>query len=161
VGAGAGKRLREQLLTIADLERELPVLSRSRTPGTQRIARVLALRPPRAPATESVLETHMVQLARSVPRLVAPARQFRVEDGDGLFVARVDLAWPGLGLFIELDGEHHKGQPVYDASRETAVVAATGWLCGRFTWTEVVHHPRSTARRLGAIAEQCRRRPVS
>ena len=74
------------------------------------------------------------------------------------FVARVDLAWPDLGLFIELDGEHHLGQPVYDASRETAIVAATGWLPGRFTWTEVVRFPHSTARRLAALVDQARRR---
>ena len=51
--------------------------------------------------------------------------------------------------------------PVYDARRETAVVAATGWLCGRFTWHEVRHLPTITTRRLGAIAEQARRRPVA
>lgn len=72
---------------------------------------------------------------------------------------RLDTAGPDLGLFAELDGEHHKDQPVYDARRETAVVAATGWLCGRFTWTEVVHTPNSTARRLAALADQARRRP--
>ena len=84
-----------------------------------------------------------------------PVRQLRVGH------ARLDLAWPALGLFVELDGQHHKDQPVYDARRETAVVAATGWLCGRFTWTEVVHTPNSTARRLAALADQARRRPVS
>jgi hypothetical protein len=25
------------------------------------------------------------------------------------FVARLDLAWPELGLFIELDGQHRSG----------------------------------------------------
>jgi very-short-patch-repair endonuclease len=103
----------------------------------------------------------MVQLARNVDDLPDPSRQVLVEDAHGRFVARVDLAWPDLGVFIELDGEHHKHQPVYDANRETAVVAATGWLCGRFTWTEVVYHPTPTARRLGAIAEQARRRPIA
>ena len=89
-----------------------------------------------------------------------PTRQFVVYK-DGVFVARVDLAWPELGLFLELDGQHHKGQPVYDARRETAVVAATGWLCGRFTWHEIAVTPRSTARRLAELVEQCRRRPLS
>jgi very-short-patch-repair endonuclease len=73
--------------------------------------------------------------------------------------ARVDLAWPDLGLFVELDGQHHKDQPVYDSRRETAVVAATGWRCGRFTWTEVVRVPTATARRLADLANQARRRP--
>ncbi|MGH9032675.1 MAG: DUF559 domain-containing protein, partial [Acidimicrobiia bacterium] len=68
---------------------------------------------------------------------------------------------PELGLFLELDGQHHEAQPVYDARRETAVVAATGWLPGRFTWHEVVHLPKTTARRLAALAEQARRRPLA
>jgi hypothetical protein len=118
--------------------------------------RVLALRPAGAPPTESLLETLMVQLIRTVPGLPAPARQLWIEAAH----ARLDLAWPELGLFVELDGQHHKDQPVYDARRETALVAATGWLCGRFTWAEVVHLPNATARRLADLADQARRRPV-
>jgi crotonobetainyl-CoA:carnitine CoA-transferase CaiB-like acyl-CoA transferase len=150
--------LRKRLTSVADLEAALPSLGAARIPGTSRIRRVLALRPPGAPPTESVLETMMVQLIRTVPELPEPVRQYRVVDRNGLFVARVDLALPCLGVFFELDGEHHKDQPVYDARRETAVVAATGWLCGRFCWTEVVRVPRTTRRRLAAIAEQARRR---
>jgi very-short-patch-repair endonuclease len=93
--------------------------------------------------------------------LPPPVRQFVVYDEHGEFVAQVDLCWPELGLFIELDGQQHTGQPVYDARRETAVVAATGWLVGRFTWYEVVHVPRATARRLAALVEQARRRPLA
>lgn len=119
--------------------------------------RVLDLRPAGAPPTESLLETLMVQLVRTVPGLPEPVRQLWVEAAH----ARLDLAWPQLGLFVELDGQQHKGQPVYDARRETAVVAATGWLCGRFTWAEVVHLPNATARRLAELAAQARRRPVS
>lgn len=152
--------LRTRLTSIAELEGALPGLGRARTPGTARMRRVLALRPPGAPATESLLETLMVQLARDVPGLPPPTRQFEVYDADGIFVARVDLTWPDLGLFVELDGQQHKDQPVYDARRETAVVAATAWLPGRFTWREVVHLRRTTTRRLGALAEQARRRPL-
>jgi hypothetical protein len=118
--------------------------------------RVLGRRPAGARPTESLLETLMVQLARTVPGLPEPVRQLWIAAAG----ARLDLAWPELGLFVELDGQHHKDQPVYDARRETAVVAATGWLCGRFTWTEVVHTPNSTARRLAALADQARRRPL-
>jgi very-short-patch-repair endonuclease len=71
------------------------------------------------------------------------------------------LSWPGLGLFLELDGQQHAGQPVYGARRETAVVAATGWLPGRFTWHEVVSIPTTTARRLAALSDQARRRPLA
>jgi very-short-patch-repair endonuclease len=125
--------------------------------STMRVRRVLDLRPDGAAPTESLLETLMVQLARTVPGLPDPVRQLVVGEAH----ARLDLAWPDLGLFVELDGQHHVDQPVYDARRETAVVATTGWLCGRFTWTEVTRVPHATARRLAALAEQSRRRPFA
>lgn len=149
--------LRKKLTTIEEIEAALPELGAARVPGIARIRRVLALRPKGAPPTESLLETLMVQLARRVPGLPEPVRQYEVYDEYRRFVARVDLAWPDLGLFIELDGQHHPGQPVYDARRQTAVTAATGWLCGRFTWHEVVHVPVTTARRLADLAAQARR----
>jgi hypothetical protein len=119
--------LRKGLLSVGELERAVPGLGRARVAGTSRIRRVLQLRPDGAPPTESLLETLMVQLARTVVGVPEPSRQVPVG------WARVDLAWPDLGLFVELDGEQHRDQPRYDARRETSVVAATGWLCGRFT----------------------------
>jgi hypothetical protein len=151
--------LRKGLLSVEEAEQELPALARAR-PGVGRIRRVLRLRPPGAPPTGSLLETLMVQLARAVPGLAEPVRQLRVESAGGTFIAFVDLSWPDLGLFIELDGQQHKGQPVYDAMRETAVVATKGWLCGRFTWTEVVHLPVTTRRKLAALATAARGRPL-
>jgi very-short-patch-repair endonuclease len=152
--------LRRKLATIASLDGRLPELARSRTPGTQRIRRVLDRRGRSAPPTGSLLETLMVQLARRIAGLPAPQRQVLVVNRHGDFVAFVDLAWPELGVFIELDGQQHKNQPVYDARRETSVVAATGWLCGRFTWDQVVRLPVSTARQLAEVIEQARCRPV-
>jgi very-short-patch-repair endonuclease len=101
-----------------------------------------------------------VQLRRGLPGSTEPLRQVEVRDEHGQFVAFVDFAWPELGLFIELDGEHHAGQPVHDARRETAVVAATGWLVGRFTWTEVTRYPVATARRLEALLARAAARPI-
>jgi very-short-patch-repair endonuclease len=150
--------LRKGLLSVDELLEALPALGRARIPGTTRIRRVLALRRPGEPATESLLETLMVQLGRDVPEVRYFERQYVVHDQNGLFVARLDLARPDVGAFVELDGEHHKYQPVYDANRETAVVAATGWLPGRFTWTEVTRHPTTTKRRLAGIFTQARRR---
>jgi hypothetical protein len=136
-----------RLTTIADLEAALPGLSKARTKGVGRMRRVLALRPPDAPPTESLLETLTVQLARSIGA-PSPTRQVRGYNDDGGFEGRVDLCWPELGVFCELDGQHHKGQPVYDANRQTRIAAATGWLCGRFTWVEVRYNPIPTGKRL-------------
>ena len=148
--------LRKKLIGLAHLA-HLPAV---RGRGAPRIRRVLALRPPGAAPTESLLETLAIQLARLVPGLGPPVRQYPIRDESGRIIARADLAWPELGLFIELDGQQHPGQPLYDASRETAIVSLTGWLCGRFTWDEVVRHPRSTTRRLARIVEQARKRPL-
>jgi very-short-patch-repair endonuclease len=145
--------LRKRLLAVTDLEMELPFLGRARVPGTARIRRVLALRPPGAAPTGSLLETLMVQLTRLYTRLAPAVRQLQV----GPYL--LDQSWADIGLFLELDGQQHLDQPVYDARRETAIVAATGWLCGRFTWTEVVRVPVSTGRRLDALAVQAIRRP--
>jgi hypothetical protein len=147
--------LRKHLTTVVAIEAALPALGAARVPGTARIRRVLALRPPGAPATESLLETLMVQLARGVDGLGDLLRQHEVWDGE-LLIARLDLSRPDLGFFLELDGEQHKGQPVYDAMRQTAVVAFTGMLPGRFTWTEVTRFPTTTARKLERLAARAR-----
>jgi hypothetical protein len=118
----------------------------------------MAQRPAGAPATESLLETIALQVARGVPGLGEPTRQLEVLTPDGAFVARVDLCFEPIGLFFELDGQHHAGQPVYDARRETAVVAVTGMLPGRFTWHELTAVPRATQRRMAELAVQARRR---
>lgn len=152
--------LHKKLLTIPLVETSLPELARSRAPGTAMIRRVLDLRPDGAPPTESLLETIMVQLIREVPGLPDPVRQFAIWR-NGRVVVRIDLCWPDLGLFIELDGQQHRGQPIYDASRQTLIVALTGWLCARFSWYEVTRVPRDTVRRLAVLGDQARRRPVS
>jgi len=152
--------LRKKLATLLAIEAAVVEMGRARTPGTKRARRVLALRPPGAPPTESLLETLMVQLIRRLTGLPEPQRQVEIYDRYGNFVARVDLAWPELGIFIELDGQGHKDQPVYDAFRETAVVIATGWLVGRFTWNQVVYNARITARQLEDLHGQARRRPL-
>jgi len=145
--------LRRDGCTVRDIEQAAVGI-----PGAARIRRVLGLRPPDAAPTESLLETLVVQLARDVPGLPPPVRQFVILSEHGSFIARIDLAWPDLGLFLELDGQGHKGQPVYDAHRQTLVIATTGWLVGRFTWYEVVYIPKTTTRRLGELLAQALRR---
>lgn len=148
--------LRDKLTTVAEIEKSL---HGRRVRGASRIRRVLALRPQGAPPTESLLETLAVQLIRSSPELPEPTRQVEILNKYGEFVARVDLAWPELGVFIELDAMGFHKQPVYDSRRETAVVAATGWLPARFTWHEVRHLQRQTSRRLGDVMDMAKLRP--
>ena len=148
--------LRKQRTTIAGIQEELTTHRR----GNGRIRRVLSLRPQNAPPTGSVLETMTLQLIRQDPRFPIPSRQVEVLRALGSRPAFVDLAWPDHGMFLELDGEQHKDQPRYDATRQTAVVAATGWLVGRYTWTDVVHHPKSTLRSLSRLFDAAQRSRV-
>ncbi len=145
--------LRRRLTSICDINAALPAMSAARTPGVRRIRRVLAVRPDGAPPTESLLETLAVQLFRAAS-LPTPVRQFEIRRSNGKLVARVDLAWPELGVFVELDGKQHGEQRLYDASRQTAIIAATGWLCARFTWRQVVRNPTATAREMRAVLRQ-------
>lgn len=135
--------LRKELTTIADVEAAL----QTHRYGNSRIRRILKLRPDGAPPTGSVLETMAVQLIRREPRLPTPSRQVKVRHWS------VDLAWREEGVFLELDGEWHKDQPRYDAVRQTGVVVTTGWLVGRYTWTDIVYQPNSTLRSLTALFE--------
>ncbi|MEY2418563.1 MAG: hypothetical protein QOG90_1243 [Actinomycetota bacterium] len=145
--------LRKKLTTVTAVEAAVPLLGARRAKGAALIRRVLDRRPRGAPPTESLLETYAVQLIRAYG-LPEPIRQYRVYTSDGRFVARVDLCWPELGVFLELDGRGHDGQPVHDAARQTAVVAATGWLTVRATWRQVVYNQRATARDLAAVLAQ-------
>jgi very-short-patch-repair endonuclease len=133
------------------LRKRLTTVDALGTIRSARVRRVVALRPAGAPATDSLLETLMVQLAR--PVVGDLVRQHEVWQ-HGILIAKLDLSRPDHGYFLELDGEQHKGQPVYDAQRQTAVVAATGLLPGRFTWTDVTRYPASTSRQLVALAER-------
>ncbi|HVV35365.1 MAG TPA: hypothetical protein VHC63_02095 [Acidimicrobiales bacterium] len=152
--------LHKKLFTIDDELALLGDLSARHTPGVGRMRRVLDLRPPNAPPTESRLETIAIQIARRAEGVPEPTRQFVVRNRYDEFVARVDVAWPEPGGFLELDGLGHRNQPVYDATRESAVVAATGWLPNRMTWRESYRNPDWAARRMTEFLAQARRRPL-
>ncbi|MEY2418304.1 MAG: hypothetical protein QOG90_984 [Actinomycetota bacterium] len=101
------------------------------------------------PHTDSLLETLAIQLIRTDPTLPTPTRQLRIFDPmSERFIGRVDLCWPALGIFLELDGQQHRDQPVYDAARQNKVTAATRWLCVRLTWDQVTKWPEATLRDL-------------
>ncbi|MBA2609747.1 MAG: hypothetical protein H0U92_12455 [Actinobacteria bacterium] len=121
----------------------------------KRIRRVVAGRGGiNIPHTDSLLETMAMQLLRNAG-LPTPTRQHPVFDpATGRLIAHLDLSWPDLGIFLELDGQQHEDQPVYDARRQTEVTVITGWRCGRLTWDEVTLWPESTSRLLASLLEQ-------
>jgi hypothetical protein len=110
--------------------------------------------------SESVGETRSRHLCRT-QRLPAPVPQYQIVDRSGKVVARVDLAWPALGLFLEFDGKekyllHRRaGESVADAvlrekRREEMICELTGWRCIRVTWADL-YRPEHTASRIRAM----------
>jgi very-short-patch-repair endonuclease len=106
--------------------------------GTARARRVLALA---AQGAESPMETRLrLLLVRA--GLPTPVLQLRLEDGRGLAVARLDLAYETQRLSIEYDGEHHFEAPaVRKDVRRQNMVRSLGWSLLRFNSDDVLHHP--------------------
>ncbi|MEO5853111.1 MAG: hypothetical protein ABIQ15_11410 [Nocardioides sp.] len=90
--------------------------------------------------------------------LPAPQPQWEVRDHAGLIVARLDLAWPELGAWVEFDGRQkytrylRKGESITDAvlrekQREDMIRELTGWRCLRITWADL-NEPERLAQRI-------------
>jgi hypothetical protein len=93
--------------------------------GVQQARRVLALADPRSESPrETLLRVRLTQAG-----LPPPVPQFVVRDGDGRFVARLDLAWPQVKVGVEYDGAHHREprQHSRDLARHNLLRAA-GWV---------------------------------
>ena len=89
--------------------------------------------------------------------LPMPQPQYKVRDpATGEVVARVDFAWPELGLFLEFDGrvKYQKllkeGESVTDVvlrekRREELICRLTGWRCIRIVWADLYTPERTAA----------------
>ncbi len=105
---------------------------------------------------ESVAESRLLYLCWS-SGLVMPVPQHEVRDTTGRVVARVDFAWPELGVFLEVDGrvkytdlvpagESAADVVLREKRREELVTELTGWRCIRVTWADLEHPERLVAR---------------
>lgn len=76
-------------------------------------------------------------------------------------IARVDFAWPELGVFMEFDGRVkyekflREGESVTDAvlrekRREQLICELTGWRCIRIVWADL-YTPELTAARIRSL----------
>jgi len=132
-------------------------------PGSLTTDLVLRLADPRV---ESLGETRCCYLffANGLPK---PELQWPVRDASGRVVARLDFAWPELGVYVEFDGrvKYEKllkpGQSAADVviaekRREELIYRLTGWRCLRLTWRDL-EDPRAFLAALRALLS----RPLS
>jgi very-short-patch-repair endonuclease len=95
--------------------------------------------------------------------LPMPEPQVKVRDETGQVVARVDFAWPELGVFLEFDGNVKYTELAEEDSEAATVVLAekrreericilTGWVCIRISWADLAN-PLATARRIRAVLQ--------
>lgn len=131
--------LRSRALTPKRLLAYLDGVADFRFPGVARLRRLAEDRAEHG-VTESELETLAVELIRRVG-LPEPVRQFWVEMG-GRF--RIDLAYPGHMLGIELDSREHHGA-YYDPFRldreRQNVLERMGWTFLHFVWEHLTDRP--------------------
>lgn len=107
------------------------------------------------PRIESVGETRTLFCCWS-QGLPAPEPQWIVSE-HGREIARLDFAWPELGVWLEFDGRQkyvkflREGETVTDAvlrekRREERIAELTGWRCIRITWADLADPVRLAAR---------------
>jgi hypothetical protein len=129
----------------------------SQWPGTLITDLVLRLADGRS---ESVGETRARYLVWS-QGLPAPEVNYLIYDESGREVARVDLAWPALGLFLEFDGrvkyegllkpgEKASDVVVREKKREDMICRLTGWRCIRIVWADL-YQPERTASQIRSM----------
>jgi hypothetical protein len=140
------------------------VARHQRWPGSLTADLVLRLADPRL---ESVGEDRFIYLVyrQGLPR---PEPQFEVFDESGNLVARVDFAWPELGVFLEFDGREKytrfrlPGETLEDylmreKERAELVCLLTGWTCLRISWSDLFRPELLASRIRGVMAARARR----
>jgi very-short-patch-repair endonuclease len=118
--------------------------------GVGQAARALDLA--RADA-ESPMETRL-RLAIVLSGLPEPVVQYDVLNSRGVFVARLDLAYPKKRIGLEYDGDHHRER---DNFRHDAVrlnrLRLLGWTVLRFTADDVFHNPDRMLGQIRAVLD--------
>lgn len=100
--------------------------------------------------------------------LPAPVLQFEVFDEHGVWIARVDFAWPESGVVGEFDGAvKYTGTPeqvaraVLAEKRRQQAIEDAGWRVVRWTWSDLADRGRFRTRIAAALAGSGRlRRPA-
>lgn len=139
--------LRAGLVTLVSMSEQLERAGRIH--GARRMATALLDLDPDVAAAESAAEQAAFEalIAAGLPR---PVRQHPVRLAGRQF--RLDLAYPTLGLAIEIDGYWWHSTPLRkaaDEARQNELVLA-GWTVLRFGAGTVLRNPAAFAARVGA-----------
>jgi len=143
--------LHRRLTTVLDLQQRYAAMCHD--PYTLKTDLVLRLADPRL---ESPAETRtwFMCYRHGVP---APTPQYQLRDEIGDLIARLDFAWPELGVWLEVDGRQkyvkhlREGESVVDVvlrekERESMIAEITGWRCIRITWVDLADPEDTVAR---------------
>ncbi|MDO9456744.1 MAG: type IV toxin-antitoxin system AbiEi family antitoxin domain-containing protein [Nocardioides sp.] len=149
--------LHHELTTIDELVKRYS--SMEHWPNTLHTDIVLRLA---RPELESVGEVRTFYLCyrHAIPM---PEPQYKVRNACGDVVARLDFAWPELGVWLEFDGkvkyekllrdgERASDVVVREKERESMIGRLTGWRCLRITWADLEHPERTAARIMAFLA---------
>ena len=147
--------LHRRLTTVLDLQQRYAAMCHD--PYTLKTDLVLRLADPRL---ESPAETRtwFMCYRHGVP---APTPQYQLRDEIGDLIARLDFAWPELGVWLEVDGRQkyvnylREGESVVDVvlrekERESMIAEITGWRCIRITWVDLAD-PEATVARISRL----------
>jgi hypothetical protein len=148
--------LHRRLTTLVDLRARYALMKND--PHTLKTDLVLRLADPR-PESVGESRTFFMCYRGGLP---APIPQYEVRDDDGELIARLDFAWPDLGVWLEFDGREkyakhlRPGESVVDAvirekQRESMIVELTGWRCIRITWADLQRPDATVARIVAAL----------
>jgi len=135
VGGWVDDAMRRLGLTLVDVRR---CIARLAAPGRRQPTALLAalaeIDPSFEPGQSALEDRALLALRRA--GLPAPALQHPVRRPNGR-MAYIDIAYPEVGLAIELDGwEHHGTRAAFDQDRARANdLTVLGWRVLRFTWT--------------------------
>jgi hypothetical protein len=118
-----------------------------------RLEFVLVRRGRGTPATESYLETVAVQVIRICEKAPTPLRQYLILV-NGRVLCRLDLAWPAVRLYAEVDGRafHDIDDRSFHHERwRQRQLTALGWAPAPLTARDLLRYPVATARDIDRI----------
>jgi len=128
--------LRRRLVTVKQLDKRLDVRGRRGVKGARNLQRLLDARDGQRAKASSLQNRFRRGLKRA--GLPVPLEEHPVLDSSGRFVARVDFAYPGRKIYIEVDGSHHetRKQRQSDNARQNRLSQA-GWTPLRYDRDQV------------------------